>query len=335
MSLVWKSVGALLLSLTALSLAQSPSDGNSNGNGNGNGRNDQPAAQAVARPSDSGQAKSTPDQANPAGSPTNLADNSSPPERAWVLLSSGLTEAGTAKRATAVRVLSLLDGESRAVRLATAALDDDKRDVRTAAAYALGELHNKSSIQPLHKALKDKEPSVIIAAANALLKFKDPAAYKIFYAVMTGEMKGGKGLIASQLDELKDTKQMALMGFEEGIGFIPYAGIGFDAYRAIKKDDSSPTRAAAARALATDPDSVTEDALIQSAVSDKSELVRNAALTSLAHRGDPKIIDRLVPALSDEKDSVKYTTAATILHLNDIGQKRSTKTAGRAKPSRK
>jgi len=333
MSLVWKSVGALLLSLAALSLAQSPGDGNSNGNGNG--RNDQPSAQAATKSSDSAQTKSTPDQANTAGSPTNVGDNSSPPERAWVLLSSGLTETSTTKRATAVRVLSLLEGESRAVRLAIAALDDDKLDVRTAAAYALGELHDKSSIQPLHKALKDKEPSVIIAAANALLKFKDPTAYKIFYAVMTGEMKGGKGLIASQLDELKDTKQMALMGFEEGIGFIPYAGIGFDAYRAIKKDDSSPTRAAAARALATDPDTVTEDALVQAAVTDKSELVRNAALASLAHRGDPSVMERLVPALSDEKESVKYTSAATILHLNDIAQKPPAKNASKAKPSHK
>lgn len=306
-------VSVLLLCVSAGLYGQSPSVGQNEGE----------AATPAVTPSDSSRASQNPSPAKPPAAAPGIDDNTPPPERAWLLLSSGLTENSTSKRATAVRVLSLLQGEARAVRLGIAALDDDKTDVRVAAAFALGELHDKSSIPPLHKALKDKEPSVIIAAANALLKFKDPAAYKIFYAVVTGEMKGGKGLIASQLDELKDTKQMALMGFEEGIGFIPYAGIGFDAYRAIKKDDSSPTRAAAARALANDPDPITEDALVQTAVTDKSELVRNAALTSLAHRGNPDVIDRLASALSDEKDSVKYTTAATILHLNDIAQKRS------------
>jgi len=136
-------------------------------------------------------------------------------------------------------------------------------------------------------------------------------------------MKGGKGLIASQLDELKDTKQMALMGFQEGIGFIPYAGIGYDAYRAIKKDDGSPVRAAAARALIDDPDAISEDALVQAAVADKSELVRNAALTAIARRGNAKLIERLAPALSDEKESVRYTAAAAIVHLGGLARKRT------------
>lgn len=308
-----KVVSILLLCVSAGLYGQSPSLTQNNGE----------APTPAVTTSDSSQAAQNAVPAKPSSAAPDIDDKTPPPDRAWVLLSSGLTEHSTSKRATAVRVLSLLQGEARAVRLGIAALDDDKTEVRIAAAFALGELHDKSSIPPLHKALKDKEPSVIIAAANALLKFKDPAAYKIFYAVVTGEMKGGKGLIASQLDELKDSKQMALMGFEEGIGFIPYAGIGFDAYRAIKKDDSSPTRAAAARALANDPDPITEDALVQTAVTDKSELVRNAALTSLAHRGNPGVIDRLASALSDDKESVKYTTAATILHLNDIAQKRS------------
>ncbi|SRR5579883_1443495 len=243
------------------------------------------------------------------------------PERAWNLLNSGLQEESAAKRTIAVRVLSLMTSDKRALKLSLNALNDDKPEVRAAAAFSLGELHDKSVIPPLEKALADKDNSVVIASANALLKFKDPAAYKIFFAVLTGDMKGGKGLIASQLDQLKDAKQMALMGFQEGIGFIPYAGMGYDAYRAIKKDDSSPIRSAAARALVDDPDVITEDALVQTAVADKSEIVRNAALSTLARRGNPKIIERIVPALNDDKDSVKYSAAATILHLTDIQSK--------------
>ncbi len=234
------------------------------------------------------------------------------------MLSSGLQEQNPAKRATAVRVLSLLVGDAKALDAASNALDDTKPEVRAAGAYALGELAGPSAIQKLREVIKDKEPSVAIAAANALLKLHDPAAYQVFYAVLTGNMKGGKGLIASQMDQLKDPKQMALLGFQEGIGYVPFAGMGYDAYRAIRKDDSSPVRAAAAKALTHDPDSQSEDALVQTAITDRSELVRNAALDAISHRGDPSIMYRLAPAMRDQKDSVKYSAAATILHLHDI-----------------
>jgi len=263
----------------------------------------------------------TPAQATPQTAPlqpSQVDSNLSVPDRAWNLLNLGLQEQSTFKRATAVRVLSLMSGDSRALKLSLHALKDTKPQVRAAAAYSLGELHSKLAILPLEKALEDKDTSVVIASANALLKFRDPAAYKIFYAVLTGDMKGGKGLIASQLDQLKDAKQMALMGFQEGIGFIPYAGMGYDAYRAIRKDDSSPVRSTSARALVDDPDPITEDALVQAAVADKSEMVRNAALATLAKRGNPKVIERLASALNDDKDSVQYSAAATILHLADI-----------------
>jgi len=239
-------------------------------------------------------------------------------DQAWEVLSSGLQEQGAQKRATAVRVLSLLVGEPKALTAVSNAMDDPKPEVRAAGAFALGELGGPIAIKKLHQALEDKEPSVAIAAANALLKLHDPAAYKIFYAVLTGNMKGGKGLIASQMAQLKDPKQMALLGFQEGIGYVPFAGMGYDAYRAIRKDDSSPVRAAAAKALTHDPDPQSQDALVQTAVTDRSELVRNAALDAISKRGDPSVMERLEPAMHDEKDSVKYSAAATILHLHDL-----------------
>jgi hypothetical protein len=68
--------------------------------------------------------------------------------------------------------------------------------------------------------------------------------------VLTGERRAGKGLIKEQLDTLKDKKKMAKMGFEEGIGFIPFAGMGYEAFKTVTKNDSSPVRAAAAKQLA-------------------------------------------------------------------------------------
>ena len=111
-----------------------------------------------------------------------------------------------------------------------------------------------------------------------------------------------------------------MLGFQEGIGFVPFAGIGYTAIKTILKNDSSPVRAAAAKVLAEDSDPATEAALVQAATEDKSELVRTAALDALAQRGDPSVIDRIAPAMSDEKDSVKYTAAAAILRLTRIDQ---------------
>jgi HEAT repeat protein len=246
-------------------------------------------------------------------------------DQAWDLLRSGIEENSTSKRATAVRVLSLLTGETRAVTLASRALSDTKPPVRVAAAIALGELRAKSAIPKLEEALSDKEPLVVLAAAHSLLTMKDTLAYEVYYEILSGERKGSKGLVAGELDTLKDPKKMALLGFQEGIGFVPFASMGYTAIRTIVKDDSSPVRAAAARVLADDPDSATEDALVTAATGDKHELVRTACLDALARRGDPAVIDRIASALSDEKDTVKYTAAAAVVHLNDVAERRKHK----------
>jgi len=246
-------------------------------------------------------------------------------QQAWDVLLSGTQENSADKRAAAVRVLSLLTGETRSVRLASHALSDNKPQVRVAAAMALGELHAKSAIPKLERALSDKEPLVTLAAAHSLLTMKDALAYEVYYEILTGERRGSKGLVAEQLDTLRDPKKMALLGIEEGIGFVPFAGIGYTAYRTVMKDDGSPVRAAAAKVLIDDHDTLIEDAMIRAATEDKNHLVRAAALDALARRGNPAVINRITPALSDDKDAVKYTAAAAIVHLSDVAERRKQK----------
>ncbi len=86
-------------------------------------------------------------------------------------------------------------------------------------------MHSKASIAKLREAADDQDPSVALAAAHALIALKDDSGYEVYYEVLTGERKGGKGLIASQTAVLKDQKKMAELGIQEGIGFIPFAGI--------------------------------------------------------------------------------------------------------------
>ena len=244
-------------------------------------------------------------------------------EKSWLVLQSGLRNKRVAQRMEAVKALSLITGNRQAIRFALRAMRDNNPKVRGAAAATLGELHATVALPALRAAISDKDPAVMLAAAHALFVMKDRMAYEIYYAILMGDKKTSEGLIQSQLDRLKDPKQMAQMGFEEGIGFVPYAGMGYEAYRQLMKHDNSPVRAAAARYLALDPDVISEDALIQVAVADKNIYVRQAALDALAERSDPQCIERLATNLDEPKYPVRYRTAATIIRLGGADERKA------------
>jgi HEAT repeat protein len=177
----------------------------------------------------------------------------------------------------------------------------------------------KVAIPGLKKALLDRKPAVVLAAAHALQVLNDPAGYQIYYEVLTGERKSAEGLVAQEMETLKDGKKIAALGFEEGLGFIPFADIGFSAAKAMRKDDISPVRAAAARALVDDLDPRVGQALVRAA-SDKSWTVRASALLAIAKRGDPELLNAIVPALSD-KNGVVRCTAAAVIRLTTVAER--------------
>ena len=274
--------------------------------------------------SDSGNAQTE----APAGSQSITASANNEPsiseleEKSWLILQTGLRDKRAAQREAAVKALSLIEGNRQAIRFSLRAMRDKNPRVRAAAASTLGELHATATIPALRAAISDKDASVMLAATNALFVLKDPIAYEIYYAILMGDKKTSAGTIQSQIDRLKDPKEVAQMGVQEGIAFVPYAGMGYEAYRQLKKHDNSPVRAAAARFLALDPDSISEDALIQVAVADKNIIVRQAALDALAEKSDPKCIQRLAINLDDDKYPVRYRTAATIIRLGSIDHRK-------------
>jgi HEAT repeat protein len=186
-----------------------------------------------------------------------------------------------------------------------------------AAAAALGSMQAQHAKLELEGALLDSEPTVALAAANSLLLLHDDVGYDLYYDILTGERRANKGLIKEQLEMLKDKKKLAKMGFEEGIGFIPFAGMGYEAFKTVAKNDSSPVRAAAAKQLAHDPDPGTAKALVK-ATTDKNWQVRAAALEAIAQRGDPSLLPSLAAALEDANDVVRFTAAACVAHLSDL-----------------
>jgi HEAT repeat protein len=243
------------------------------------------------------------------------------PSQAWKMLVAGTENNGGSERAKAVRVLGLLPNDDRARKLAEKALDDEKPEVRLSAAAALGDMRSRASIPKLNKALDDTDVSVALAAANSLLTLHDKSGYEVYYEVLTQKKKASKGLIASQMETMRDPKKIALIGFEEGIGFVPFASIGWSAIKQIRKDDTSPVRAAAVRRLTDDRDPDTTKAIIN-ATQDNSWLVRAAALEALARRGDRSALSTVELGLNDEKEDVRFTAAAATVHLSRIGKTR-------------
>jgi len=245
-----------------------------------------------------------------------------PGEKAWGILRDGIKDKSADRRAQAVRALGLLNRDIQAEEAAIGALKDDKANVRLAAVVALGSMHAEHAKLELEGALEDSEPAVVLAVANSLLLIHDDLGYDIYFAVLTGERRADKGLIKGELDTLKNKKQMAKLGFEEGIGFIPFAGMGYEAFKTVTKNDSSPLRAAAAKQLAHDADPATTKALV-AATTDKKWQVRAAALEAIAQRDDRSVLHEIAPALEDEKDVVRFTAAACVAHLSALPTRNS------------
>jgi HEAT repeat protein len=241
---------------------------------------------------------------------------------AWQMLISAFASDKTSVRATAAGALRLLPNNARARLMAEKALADERPEVRSAAAASLGEMGASASIPKLKDATDDPEPAVVFAAAHSLIQLHDHYGYEVYYEILTGERKGSKGLVASQTAILKDPRKMAELGIQQGISFIPYAGMGWEAVKVIRQDDSSPLRAAAVKILIQDPDPQTTKAL-EDALNDKHWAVRAVALEALAKRDDPSVLDVVTPYLYDEKNAVKYTAAAAVLRLSAIKKSRS------------
>ena len=242
----------------------------------------------------------------------------SPVDQAWTVLRGGLSDKTISDRASAARLLGLLENNATAQELAVKALADPKPEVRGAAVDALGQMRAKSAVPKLVELVKsEQEVSVIMACGRSLIKLGDPIGYNVYYAILTGERKSGAGLLDEQKKMLGDPKKMAQFGFEQGIGFVPFGGVGYGAFKAVTKDDSSPVRAAAAAILAKDADPKSGAALV-AAASDKSWIVRAASLDAISHRGDPALLPQIAPKLTDDKEIVRYTAAAAIIHLADI-----------------
>jgi len=243
-------------------------------------------------------------------------------EKAWAMFEGAATCKNSVQRSIGIRALGLLRDNARALGLAEKALEDPVPEVRVAAATALGQMRSASAIPKLQKALSDPRLAVVMAAALSLRSLKDnSSAYSVYYDVLTGKRKNGEGLIQQQLDTLHNPRELAKIGFEQGIGYVPFAGIGWDAWRYLHKKNPNPVRAVAASFLAHDPDPAAGVALVQ-ATRDKDWIVRAAAIEAIAERGDPELKRKVEFSFFDSNAHVRYTAAAAVIRLTATEEKR-------------
>ncbi|MGA2647981.1 MAG: HEAT repeat domain-containing protein [Candidatus Sulfotelmatobacter sp.] len=243
----------------------------------------------------------------------------------WSVLEAGLAQKSAGQRLAAVRVLGLISDDPHAAELAETALKDKNSSVRTAAATSLGQMHASGANPSLKEALNDKSLSVVMAAAHALRLLNDAACYDVYYEVYTGERKNNSGMIVQEMQIIHNPRQLALMGFNEGIGYVPFADIPWGALQTIMKDKKSGTAAKAAliSALATDPESRTGKLLLTTS-QNRNRVLRVAALEAISKRGDFALAPGLEPRLSDSRREVRLAAAATLIHLGDLATAQST-----------
>jgi HEAT repeat protein len=173
-----------------------------------------------------------------------------------------------------------------------------------------------SSVPKLKAVLDDKEPAVVLAAAHSLFLLGDREdSYEVDYEMLIGERKTADGFVATQMNELKDSKAVAKMGLETGIGFVPFGGEAYEVFKRARKDDRTPVRAAAARELATDRDPKIGAALAR-ACSDEKWRVRAAAVVAIAKIEDPALLSAITPVLDDKNDIVRDDASAAVLRLS-------------------
>ncbi len=242
----------------------------------------------------------------------------SPVEKSWTILTTAVADKNYETRGKAIQSLGLVTGNARAQSMAEAALQDQREEVRAAAADSLGAMRAKGSAPKLKAALKDPATAVVFAAANALFVMGDPDAFEVYYAVLTGTRKSGDALLDSQMKMLKDPKALTQLGFEAGIGFIPFGGVSYKAFKMATADTVSPVRAGAVVKLTHDPDPKSAQAMANAA-EDEKWLVRAAAIGALARRNDPAMVKPIIPLLNDENDVVRFNAAAAVIHLSAPG----------------
>jgi HEAT repeat protein len=319
----------------AASQSSSPAQTDSSAQPKANSQPAQGASQAPSQGNDTSASPAAAGQAQPAPTtaPVAVLD---PPTVAWKMLTDAVHSDKYPTRSDAIAALSVLDTDRRAVRLMIDALNDKEAIIRVQAATSLGQIKARAAIPALHDRLEDEEPQVVFAAAQALWNMGDRTGREILYEVLDNERKAHPGLIKGNIAkakaEMHDPKGLILIGINStSLALLGPGALGVTAVEEMATNHDAPLQALCAKMLADDdePETVSE---LESALSDKSGIVRAAAAHALGSLNDPKAIPSLTATMQNDKSQIARLTAAAAIVRVSQRQRRKTAPSAQGKP---
>ena len=307
-----------------------------------NGGAEEPAKSAQSHPAQNGDSgivgdSSAEEPDEPLAPVTEEAKKRSGPENAWAMIDAAVKHTKPQLRIDALTAVGTLGGFARAEEMAKAAIGDSDRDVRLAAAVAMGTMKDRRLIPSLRSALDDKAPEVSYAAAISLWKMHDRSGEAILYGVLAGERKAAPGFIDAEMHQankdLHSPSTLALLGAEQGAyALLGPFGIGLDAAKMMMKGSSANSaRVLTANLLADDQTSTTKRQFLE-ALRDKNYFVRSASARALGNYRGSDVATALLQAFPDKKPSVRLMAAASYIRVSGHGNRPPGKTQQKSAP---
>jgi HEAT repeat protein len=249
-------------------------------------------------------------------------------DQSWQMLDKASDSENVRIRTDVIAALSSMEGDEKAIRLIENGLDDRHAPVRRIAASSLGTMRATEAIPYLKQAMNDKNAGVSFAAAEALWKMGNQDGANIFYAVLLGNHQVEPGFITSHVNdawnELHDPSALADIGIGEASGALlgPFSE-GVTLARELAKDRGAKARALSATLLGEHPNPDAEK-ILQDMLGDKNLAVQVSVAKALGGFGDPALIERLAPLLTEKgvplfkhADPLHFMAAAAIVRLHN------------------
>jgi HEAT repeat protein len=201
--------------------------------------------------------------------------------------------------------------------LAEALLTDPDADVRQVVASALGRIQAPSRLEPLLKALHDKDPSVIRSAMLGLRRVNDDKVIARLILLLRHQDFGVRTSAAQAIDTVRwvppDKEQRVWFSIAKG-WYERAAALGVDALPALQltletAPVSAGVRAVEALGKIKDPSVVR---LLCNALSSKEPVICIAACEALSRVGGNDAVQALLPCLQSQHTQVRAESARAL-----------------------
>jgi HEAT repeat protein len=197
--------------------------------------------------------------------------------------------------------------DERTVDALLKCLNDEEMSIRARAAWILGEVGDRRATEPLRRGLNDRSDWVRVMCARALERMGDKQA---FQKALEIEMPDGTQALDEIVDYLQDCNQNVRWRAVEALGELGDAQV-VERLLPLVYDESEKVRWAVAWALGMlGGDDSIEGLLLL--LKDENQLVRASAVRALRKVGDAQSIPELLDLLDDEDREVRQRAVESL-----------------------